>query len=139
MFKWFFGKSEHTLPAIALAMVEKIPKKYAPSHYEKWITEGKLLKEELSEILGENGILLFPSFPIPTPYHNYPLGTPFNFAYTAILNVMEVPSCQCVIPNTKGGMPLGLQVASNHHNDHLTVAVALNLEKQFGGWKPPPL
>jgi len=35
------------------------------------------------------------------------------------------------------GLPLGVQVAGPHGRDHLTIAVALELEKEFGGWVPP--
>jgi len=34
-------------------------------------------------------------------------------------------------------LPLGLQVIARKGNDHLTIAVALLLEKEFGGWQPP--
>jgi len=35
------------------------------------------------------------------------------------------------------GVPLGIQVAAGDRNDKLTVAVAIELEKAFGGWVPP--
>ena len=35
------------------------------------------------------------------------------------------------------GLPLGVQVAAGDGNDHLSIAVALELEKVFGGWVPP--
>ncbi|RWR98397.1 hypothetical protein B4U79_13549 [Dinothrombium tinctorium] len=34
-------------------------------------------------------------------------------------------------------MPLGVQVAAIEYNDHLTIAVAEEIEKVFGGWVPP--
>jgi len=36
------------------------------------------------------------------------------------------------------GLPLGVQVAAANHNDTLTIAVALELERACGGWTPPP-
>jgi fatty acid amide hydrolase 2 len=35
------------------------------------------------------------------------------------------------------GLPLGVQVASSWGNDHLTLAVARELERALGGWVPP--
>ena len=35
------------------------------------------------------------------------------------------------------GLPLGVQVAAGHGCDHVTVAVARELERVFGGWVPP--
>jgi fatty acid amide hydrolase 2 len=64
---------------------------------------------------------------------------PWNWGYTAILNVMEVPVTQVPLGLNDAGVPLGVQVVGVHGNDHLTIGVALELEKAFGGWVPPPL
>jgi fatty acid amide hydrolase 2 len=32
-----------------------------------------------------------------------------------------------------------VQVAAIHGNDHLSIAVAVELERLFGGWTPPAL
>jgi len=137
--KWLFGASDHTLPALALGLVEKIPKTVSPETVKGFIQEGLALKAELQEILGEKGILLFPSHAKVAPFHHQPLLTPFNFAYTAIFNVLEMPSAQCPLGLGAQGLPLGIQVVSSHGNDHLPVAVALALQRRFGGWHPPPL
>jgi len=36
------------------------------------------------------------------------------------------------------GLPLGVQVAARPGNEHVAIAVALELERVFGGWVPPP-
>ena len=45
------------------------------------------------------------------------------------------------VPRVHGGngLPLGVQVAAIHGNDHVTIAVAEHLERSFGGWVPPSL
>ena len=35
------------------------------------------------------------------------------------------------------GLPLGVQAAAGPDNDHLAIAVAVELERAFGGWVPP--
>ena len=35
------------------------------------------------------------------------------------------------------GLPLGVQVVSRPGNDHVTIAVAMELERAFGGWTLP--
>ena len=35
------------------------------------------------------------------------------------------------------GMPFGVQVIAAPNNDNLTIQVAEQLERQFGGWIPP--
>jgi len=64
---------------------------------------------------------------------------PWCWGYTAILNVMELPVTQVPLGLNAAGLPLGVQVAGVPGNDHVTIAVALELERAFGGWVPPHL
>jgi hypothetical protein len=61
----------HTLPALWLAFLESLPKR----DYIHHIKMGEKLKQELKIILGDDGVLLFPSFPVSAMYHNQPLLT----------------------------------------------------------------
>jgi len=100
---------------------------------------GKELQKELIELIGPNGIMLYPPFPSVAPRHNAPLFNPFQYAYTAILNIMTFPVTVVPLGLNKDGLPLGVQVASIPGNDHITIGVALELEKAFGGWVPAEL
>ena len=130
------GRSPYTLPALALAAVEQIPK-LLPSHAEPFLALGADLKRELVEQIGPRGVMLYPSHPRPAPFHYQPLFPPWNWGYTAILNIMELPVTQVPLGLDGAGVPLGVQVASAPGQDHFTLAVALELERAFGGWMPP--
>ncbi|KAG8144491.1 hypothetical protein E2320_012997 [Naja naja] len=111
--------------------------KYNPKANAKLASMAQSLQAEVVELLGENGVLLYPSHPVLAPKHHAPLGMPFNFAYTAIFNILGLPVTQCPLGLSKDGLPLGIQVVAGPHNDHLTLAMAQYLEKAFGGWVPP--
>ncbi|KAI8498490.1 Fatty-acid amide hydrolase 2 [Branchiostoma belcheri] len=134
--KWMFGKSEHTLPAIGLGMTEKVTQ-LTTEQNKNFIKMCANLKTEFENMLGEKGILFYPSHPKPAPKHNAPLLTPFNFAYTGIFNVLGFPVTQVPLGLGSEGVPLGLQVVALPYNDHMTLAVAVELEKAFGGWVNP--
>ena len=134
--KWIVRASDFTYPVIQLAFMEKLNKLF-PGMMKKYAAMGKALREELVSLIGDNGIMLYPSYPTTAPWHNKPLLTPFNFAYTAILNVMELPATQVPLGLDGKGLPLGVQVTALHGNDHMTIATAMELEKEFGGWVPP--
>ncbi|KAM4021272.1 fatty-acid amide hydrolase 2 [Anomaloglossus baeobatrachus] len=136
LLKWMFGLSKHTLPAIGLALTEKFAN-LNPKGSAKMIQKAKSLKEEISSLLGDDGILLYPSHPKIAPKHNEPLAMPFNFAYTGIFNVLGLPVTQCPLGLNEAGLPLGIQIISSQHNDHLTLALAQYLEKSLVGWTPP--
>jgi fatty acid amide hydrolase 2 len=129
------GRSPYTYPALGLAVIERWPD-LLPSRGRKFAAMGRALREDLHALVGD-GVLFYPSFPSVAPRHNAPLLRPFQFAYTAILNVMELPATQVPLGLDAYGMPLGVQVAAGPGNDHLTIAVARHLETAFGGWVPP--
>ena len=136
--KWCLGMSAHTLPAISLGLIENIMNVLVPqSHEEAAIKSGDKLRQEVEDLLGDDGILLYPSHPTQALRHNIPLLKPFNFAYTAIFNVLCLPVTQCPLGLGSNGLPLGIQIVASQNNDHLTLAVAEALEKEFGGWVPP--
>jgi len=137
LFRYFLGVSDHTLPAVILAALEQVGESMEEKQREL-VELGLELRRELSEELGEDGIMLYPSHPVPAPKHGVPLLFPFRWVYTGILNMMEIPATQVPLGLSKKGLPLGVQVAANHERDHLTIAAALFLEKRFGGWRPPP-
>lgn len=134
--KWAVGRSPHTLPAIGLAMLERVndwPRGRAPRAIEM----GRALRREIVGALGDDGVMLYPSYVSPAPRHYKPLLGPFNFVYTAIINVMQLPATQVPLGLGAEGLPLGVQVVAPPGRDHLSVAVAQLLEREFGGWVAP--
>ncbi|MFO0592233.1 MAG: amidase [Polyangiaceae bacterium] len=135
--RWIRGRSEHTLPALMLGAMEKVPKVVGNSHTKRFIAMGHRLREEVTGLIGEHGVLLFPPHPLPAPLHNRPLLSPFRWVYTGIFNVLKLPVTAAPMGLGSEGVPLGVQIASNPHQDHLTMAVAEELERSIGGWVPP--
>jgi fatty acid amide hydrolase 2 len=136
--RWALRRSPHTFPALALVLVEKLPK-MLPDHGARFLSLAAALKRELLERIGPRGVMLYPSHPRSAPYHYQAMFPPWNWGYTAILNVMELPVTQVPLGLDGAGVPLGVQVASVPGQDHRTIAVALELERAFGGWVPPPI
>lgn len=130
--KLAFGKSEHTFPALVLCLFEAVP---LPQ--KRLVAKGQRLREELLQVLGSNGVLLFPPYTRPAPKHDWPLLTPFDPGYCGIFNVLGFPATQVPLGLNKDGLPLGMQVVGAPGNDAITIAVAMALEKQYGGWVPP--
>lgn len=87
-------------------------------------------------MLGEDGVFLYPTHPTPAPLHHEPLFKPFNFSYTAIINCLGLPATACPL-GFSNGLPIGIQVIAGLYQDHLTLAVAEELERNFGGWQMP--
>lgn len=134
LLKWLIGRSEHTMAAIGLALLE-MTHVSKPSPF--LIQQKEKLQKEIDELLGTDGVFLYPSHPRVAPKHHHPLFRPFDFAYTGIINILGLPVTQCPLGIGEEGLPLGVQVAAGKLQDHLTLEVALYLEKMFGGWRDP--
>ncbi|MFA5938005.1 MAG: amidase [Sinimarinibacterium sp.] len=132
MIKWGAGASVHTLPALVLAAIESLPLPHA-----RYARLGRQLREDLIEAIGDDGVLLFPPYTRAAPRHNWPMTTPFDFAYCGIFNVLGFPVTQVPLGLNRRGLPLGVQVVGVPGNDAVTIAVAQALEKRFGGWVLP--
>lgn len=140
LLKWSVGKSQHTFMASLLALGDGIPK-LLPGRTRKLVEMGTELRRQLVEAIGPHGVMLYPTYATSAPRHNHAVWTSlsmtFPFAYQGIMNVMQLPSTQVPLGLGPEGLPIGCQVIGVHGNDHVTIAVARELERAFGGWIPP--
>ncbi|MBX3273651.1 MAG: amidase [Sandaracinaceae bacterium] len=134
--KWLVRRSVHTLPALGLAALERVPE-LLPDRTRELLLELDALRAHLTEELAGDAVMLYPTYSRPAPRHYAPLLRPFDFVYTGIVNVLGFPSTQVPLGLNAKGVPLGCQVIAAHGKDHLTIAVAMELERAFGGWVPP--
>ena len=136
------GRSEFTTMSVVLALAERVTARI-PGRTERFVALGEALRSEMLELLGTDGILLFPTYPRTAPRHGSPvrrtLRLQFEFAYTCVLNALRLPVTQVPLGLDSAGLPMGIQVVGSPGADHVTVAVALELERAFGGWQPPPI
>ena len=137
LLKWTVRRSHHTLPSIGLALLEQVPEKLPGGTNQKYIDAGSDLRSELIDVMGDDGVILFPSYASPAPKHKKALWPPIKWMYTAIFNVLEFPVTQVPLGLNDQGVPLGVQVVGAPGNDHLTIAVAKALDQDMGGWVPP--
>ncbi len=135
--KLTLGRSQHTFPALALAAIEVIPK-MMPGDTKRAIVLAHAFRKELEDRIGD-GVMLYPTYTMPAPRHGAALWRPIDWAYTALINVMELPSTAVPLGLDDAGLPLGCQVVAGNGQDHRSIRVALELEKVLGGWVPPPM
>lgn len=67
MFKWLFGISKHSFIALMTAITDRIGVKHGSPEYYLKVKERDDLKRELDEMLGNNGVLIYPTHPTVAP------------------------------------------------------------------------
>jgi fatty acid amide hydrolase 2 len=134
--KWPLRKSDHILPSLVLATAENLLQHFP--NYSRKTSELRLtMQKEIEDHLGPKGVLVLPTFPRSAPRHGLDAVRHFlGFTYCAFLNPLELPSTAVPTGFGEEGLPLGVQVAAARNNDHLTLFVAEQIEKAFGGWQP---
>jgi len=135
LIKWMAGKPSHSFPAIITAIMDQFPN--SKKIMKKNLKEIEKLKKYLIETIGKNGIMVYPSHPTMAPRNYLSAITPFRWGYTGIFNILGFPVTQVPLGLNKNNLPTGVQIVSIPGNDHLTIAVAMELEKIFGGWVIP--
>ncbi len=132
------GGARFTFPALMFALMERV-RHLDGATTRVLVEQGRRLGERLDALLGgpEGAVLLMPPHPRAAPRHRAPYLRPFDFAYTAALNVLRVPATVVPAGLDRRGLPLSVQVVAARGGDHLTIAAALALEEDLGGWRPP--
>ncbi|XP_077265328.1 fatty-acid amide hydrolase 2-A-like [Temnothorax americanus] len=135
--KFIFFMSSHTFPAICYGVGKSIVERTSASNYKKMMEIRMRLKKQFEELLGDNGVLICPSFTSSAHYPHECAYNICNYTYMIIFNVLGFPVTQCPLGLDKNQLPVGVQIVANPGCDHLTIAVAQEIERTFGGWQEP--
>jgi fatty acid amide hydrolase 2 len=124
-------------PAAVLKVIDSAPLRAVRTRaVRRLIDSAQRASDSLVAAIGD-GVLLYPPFPRLAPKHRHTLGQPWLATNTAIFNMYGLPATQVPLGLTDGGLPMGVQVVARAGADHVGIAVALELERAFGGWVDP--
>jgi fatty acid amide hydrolase 2 len=132
--RWLLRRSSHSYPPLFVVLVERLGRRL-PRWCERYAERGARLSSRLDDLLGGDGVILYPSGRGVAPRHGP--AAPLNFRFFGLFNALELPVTQVPLGLSAEGLPLGVQVVAGRGRDHLTIAAALELERALGGWVPP--
>jgi fatty acid amide hydrolase 2 len=128
----------HTRAAKVALAAEHLPQPADSRSSRRLLATGRSIATELIDAIGD-GVLLHPAHPRPAPRHGRTFGRAWLLTPAAVFNLAGVPVTEVPLGLSRDGLPLGVQVAAGLDRDHVTIAVAAELERIFGGWVPPPM
>lgn len=129
---------DHTAAFVNLASLVKLAgavrRAGAPGPLE---AAAKRLADKVEQQMGKDGVMLLPPLPRVAPRHGWTTLRPWAMQSMVPANLFGWPCTQVPLGIGSEGLPLGVQVMGTMDQDHRTIAVALELERAFGGWVPP--
>ncbi len=126
----------HTSAMKILLATESMARFVPDKRTKRLLNAGEEFARELTETIGD-GVLLHPPFPRVAPRHGATVGKPWIINSTTVFNLAGTPVTEVPLGLAASGLPLGAQVVAAPGRDHVSIAVALELERRLGGWVPP--
>lgn len=68
------------------------------------------LRHKLGDILGNDGVLIYPSTTAPAHFHGGGIPKIFDSSYMGIFNALGFPATNCPVGINSSGLPFGIQV-----------------------------
>ncbi len=124
-------------------------------NHRDWITADRIrsnLRAQWRALFREWDIVLCP--PMPTPAYPHDHSAPYSarqieidgkmypysdqLVWPEIATTPGLPATAAPIDRTEDGLPIGVQIVGPHLEDRTTIAFAAFMEREFGGFMPPP-
>jgi amidase len=110
------------------------------------------LRQKWQEFFRDTDVVLCPAMPTPAfPHDHSPQrirklvvdgnSIPYldQIAWAGIATLNGFPATTMPIDRTEGGLPIGVQIVGGYLDDRTTIAFAALVEREFGGFVPPPV
>ncbi|XP_034117653.2 fatty-acid amide hydrolase 2-A [Drosophila albomicans] len=131
------GNSIYTTNALIFDLMRRNSAFMPGEQLEAYKEETEKLTTEMIELLGEDGVLLFPTMHSTAPRHGFTSLHLWGVDYTLLFNVLGLPVTHVPMGLNGNGLPIGFSVIAGPHQDRLCLRMAVELEQAFGGWWPP--
>ncbi|ALC45621.1 CG7900 [Drosophila busckii] len=131
------GQSKYTTGPLIFDLMRRSNAFMPSKQLETYQQEGQSLATDLSRLLGENGVLIFPTLHAPAFSHGATPIQLWGVDYTLIFNILGFPVTHVPMGLNDAGLPIGFSVVAAPFQDRLTIRIAVELERVFGGWQPP--
>ncbi|KMQ87163.1 fatty-acid amide hydrolase 2 [Lasius niger] len=139
LLKTVFGLSQHTKQTTIFKTMFDTHFPFSESDISHYTKQGTAIRQKLLDLLGENGVFIYPTHRCPTVLPELSICETLNTVYCGIFNTFGFPAVHIPMGLNHEGLPIGVQVIAAPYQDRLCLAIAKELETAFGGWVPPSI
>ncbi|XP_055903384.1 fatty-acid amide hydrolase 2-B-like [Eupeodes corollae] len=135
--KSLIGDSKYSFNGLFLEFLKGVNGMIPKDNVKHWLKESEALKTELTNLLGDDGVLLIPTFHKTAMSHNTSVFNLGGVPLLSLANVLGFPATHIPMGLNSNGLPIGFQVVATPYKDKLCIQIAAELEAAFGGWVHP--
>lgn len=92
-------------------------------------------KQQMLDAMGDGGVILCPLLITAPPKHGWVYRLLTQIPYTTVFNALGFPAVVLPIGYNDKGLPMAVQIVARPNEDEVALAVASELERQYGGWR----
>lgn len=137
MAKCLIGDSDYSFNGLFMEFLRVVNGFIPKDNFKYWLKERDALRTELLNILGEDGVLLMPTFNLTPFAHNTSVLNLGGVPLLSLANILGFPATHIPMGLNRNGVPVGFQVLAAPYKDKLCIQIAAELEAAFGGWVQP--
>lgn len=110
VYRYLFGLSDSTFPSVVVGHLQQAMNLLPESRHKKLASIAESLKNQFKELLGTNGVFLYPTFPTTAHQHYQIYHKIVDASYMMIFNTIGLPATNCMVRLDKKQLPIGIQV-----------------------------
>ncbi|XP_037027537.1 fatty-acid amide hydrolase 2-A isoform X2 [Bradysia coprophila] len=108
--RYLLGRSESIFPSVVVGHLQELVKLFPESRHNQLTKIASKLKQEFQELLGTNGVFIYPTFPDTAHYHYEIYHKLVDTSYMMVFNAIGLPVTNCMVRLDKNNLPIGIQV-----------------------------
>lgn len=108
--RYFLGMSDSIFPSVLVGPLQQVMHWLPESRHRKLANIAENLKHQFHELLGTNGVFLYPTFPTTAHRHYQIYHKLVDTGYMMVFNTIGLPVTNCMVRLDRHKLPIGIQV-----------------------------
>lgn len=102
--------SDSTFPSVIVGHLQALTQMVPEWRHKKMSAIASDLKREFRDVLGTNGVFLYPTFPTTAHRHFEIYHKLVDTSYMMVFNTLGMPVTNCMVRLDSESLPIGIQV-----------------------------
>lgn len=110
--RYLLGMSDSIFPSVLVGPLQQVMHLLPESRHRKLANIADNLKHQFLDLLGTNGVFLYPTFPTTAHRHYQIYHKLVDTGYMMVFNTIGLPVTNCMVRLDRHKLPIGIQVCS---------------------------